>query len=90
MDIELGDKVKDTITGFTGTAVCRMSWLTGCDRIIVQPDVDKKDGKMPESQTFDEPMLKVLKKVKVDLPERDTGGPRPARASLHKATPPRY
>lgn len=30
--IQLGDKVKDTITGFTGVAVCISKWLNGCVR----------------------------------------------------------
>ena len=39
--IELGDKVKDTVTGFTGIAVARTNWIAGCDRIIVQPECKK-------------------------------------------------
>ncbi len=35
MPIELGDKVRDTVTGFTGIAIGRAKWLYGCDRIVV-------------------------------------------------------
>jgi len=46
--IKLGDKVKDTITGIQGIAIGRTTWLTGCDRITIQPipkkgEVKRKD-----------------------------------------------
>ncbi len=72
--INLGDKVKDGVSGFTGIAIGRTVWLQGCDRVIVQPPVGK-DGKLPDCATFDEPQLilikaKVVKKAKSDK----TGG----------------
>jgi len=76
MKINLGDKVQDTITGFKGIAVSRTTWISGCDRIGVQPVVDK-DGKMPESQTFDEPQLKLIVKKKIEEGSHSKGGPRP-------------
>lgn len=76
--IHLGDTVKDTITGFRGKAVGRTEWLTGCARFIVQPEVDK-DGKLPESQTFDEPTLGVIRcpHKNNERVNRTLGGPRP-------------
>ncbi len=62
--VELGDEVQDKVTGFKGIAVVRSIYLQGCDRISVQPLVDK-EGKIPESQHFDDPQLKILKKQKV-------------------------
>jgi hypothetical protein len=62
MTITLGDRVRDTVSGFVGTAIARTSWLTGCDSITVAPDVDK-DGKLPDSQGFDEMRLEVVKPV---------------------------
>lgn len=62
--VELGDEVKDKVTGFKGIAVVKSIYLQGCDRFSVQPLVDK-DGNIPECQHFDEPQLKVLKKAKV-------------------------
>ncbi len=59
MKVELGDKVRDKVAGFTGIAVCCHTYLEGCNRISVQPPVDK-DGKLPDSCTFDEPQLEVL------------------------------
>lgn len=74
--IQLGDKVRDTITGFKGTAVARTMWLHGCARIVIQPEGVDKDGKVFENQSFDEPQLIVLKSTKIKT-KHDTGGPRP-------------
>ena len=71
--INLGDKVKDSVTGFTGIAIGRTQWLQGCDRIVVQPQV-AKDGKLPDSATFDEPQLIVLVPKKVKKAPSDKKG----------------
>jgi len=34
---KLGAKVKDQVTGLEGTVTCRMEWLYGCRRYLVQP-----------------------------------------------------
>ena len=75
--INLGDKVKDTVTGFTGIAVGRTIWLYGCERITVQPEGLNKEGKTFESQSFDEPQLTVLKSKSKKEGNHKTGGPRP-------------
>jgi len=83
MKVELGDEVKDTITGFKGIAVARTSWITGCDRITLQPQGLTKDNKTFEAESFDEVTLVVTKPKKakkVEKPKkkpRKNGGPRP-------------
>ncbi len=74
--VNLGDEVKDTITGFKGIAIAHHAYLQGCDRVSVQPKIGK-DGKLPVSTTFDEPQLKVIKakKIKRQAPKVDPGGP---------------
>ena len=62
-NIKLGDKVRDNISGLEGIAVARTEWLHGCIRIAVQPEA--KDNKVPDSVTFDEPQLKLVKKIPV-------------------------
>ncbi len=74
--INLGDKVKDTVTGFTGIAVARTEWLHGCTRISIQPDKLGKDGQPQELQSFDEPQVVLIKAKKVKR-MTDTGGPKP-------------
>jgi hypothetical protein len=78
MNIRLGDKVKDSVTGFTGIAIGRTEWLHGCARIIVQPTGVMKDGKLYDTQQFDEPQLVILKRGAVPQGEHEKGGPRPA------------
>lgn len=74
--INLGDEVKDLVTGLKGIAIARHTYLQGCDRISVQPQVGKNQS-FQELQTFDEPQLVVIKvgKVKRKAVEKDPGGP---------------
>lgn len=74
--INLGDEVKDKVSGFRGVAVARHEYLQGCLRISVQPPIDK-DGKLPDALAFDEPQLVVVKTARVATGQRDTGGPAP-------------
>ncbi len=62
--VKLGDEVKDPITGIKGIAMCRHSYLQGCDRITIQRKV-RTDGSMPDELSFDEPQLIVVKKAVV-------------------------
>jgi len=91
--IDLGDKVRDIITGFEGVAIARSQWLVGCERISVQPQDLDKDGGVKPFQTFDEPQLEIIAKNAVIVPiaatpggatHAEKGGPRPEipRASL--------
>ena len=88
--INLGDRVKDTVTGFTGIAVARTQWLNGCDRVAVQPEKLTKEGFPREDRVFDEMQLQLLKAgvVKgtnlVPTAEPKTGGPRDDRSALRR------
>lgn len=42
--MKLGDKVRSKVSGLTGIAVGHAVWLYGCERVLIQPPVDK-DGK---------------------------------------------
>jgi hypothetical protein len=74
--VQLGDEVKDTVTGFKGTAVAITEWLHGCRRVLIQPVVDK-DGKHVDSYQVDEPQVQVLTPKAVERGSNDTGGPAP-------------
>ncbi len=75
MNVRLGDEVKDTITGFKGVAICRHTYLQGCDRITVI-DKSTKDKPEPTELNFDEPQLIVTKAKKVvGNGDTDRGGP---------------
>ena len=70
---ELGDKVRDTITGFSGIIVVRSQWLNNCNTYGLQP-TELKDGVPQERIHFDEPQLVVVKE-KAAKASRRTGGP---------------
>lgn len=59
-NIELGSKVKDTITGFSGIVTGRTQWLTGCVQFVVSPEKLQKDGTLRSGEWFDEGRLEVL------------------------------
>ena len=86
-DIDLGDEVKDQVTGFKGVVVAITRWITGCRRVTVQPQTLKDDGSVPETHTFDETHLTVTAAAKVPSPNAgpmqpvsQPGGPRPSPA----------
>lgn len=80
-EVQLGDKVKDRITGFEGIVVAITTWMYGCRRVTVLPDRLDKDGKILDSASFDEPQIEILKAAntppEVEEERRLTGGPRP-------------
>lgn len=77
----LGDKLRDQVTGFEGIALCQTNWLHGCTRWGLQSDKLDKDGKPGDVQMFDEPQLVLVKAKKVNIETRSSaskpGGPRP-------------
>lgn len=68
--LKLGDKARDSVTGFEGTVVARAEYLNGCVRLALVPSVDK-GGNCRESSWFDEQRLDSSSTAK-------TGGPRTA------------
>jgi len=63
--VELGDRVKDSITGFEGIAWSWVRFLTGCDRIGILPREMSEKGTLKELEYFDLPRVEVLKKQEV-------------------------
>ena len=59
---ELGDRVRDPITGFTGIVVVTAYFLNGCARCGVQPET-LKDGLPQHEQHFDQSQLVVVDKA---------------------------
>lgn len=56
--MKLGSKVTDKITGFTGFAIGKASYITGCDQYLIQPYCGDSDFK--EGRWVDEGRLKLL------------------------------
>ncbi len=73
--IELGDKVKDTVSGFIGIVISATTYLNGCRWLCVQPPV-KKTGDFREPIYFDEAQLrKVTQRATPKKPvKRSFGG----------------
>lgn len=71
--IELGSKVKDKITGFTGIVIHRTQWLHNCNTYGLKPQ-ELKDGKPIDVVCFDEPQLEVVEEEVIEK-KRKTGGP---------------
>lgn len=74
--IELGDEVKERVTGLRGIVVGTTCWLNGCVRHVVQP-AEIKDGKPVEATSFDEGDLEVVQKQLHKGKPVETGGPMP-------------
>lgn len=61
MTTNLGDKVKDTISGAIGIVIARTEWLHGCIRVTIAPQA-LKDGHPADNFTVDEPQVEALER----------------------------
>jgi hypothetical protein len=76
-NVQLGSIVRDRITGFQGIAFGRHEYLTGCNKITIQPQGVDKDGAPRKSEWFDEQTLDVLEPMREGLIDEGdvVGGP---------------
>lgn len=56
---ELGDRARDTVTGFEGIVTATCAFLNGCQRVQLQPPVDA-EGKPREGVYFDVEHVEVV------------------------------
>lgn len=68
---KLGDRLRDTVTDFEGTATARYEYLNGCVRYQVERG--KKDGGI-EELVFDEQRLEKTQAPALAATVRRTGG----------------
>jgi len=73
--VKLGDKVRDSITGFEGIVVARAEYLNGCISLQVQ-SAKLKDDSPIHPEWFDEQRLTNTSKATV-------GGPQSYPPELH-------
>lgn len=59
MNITLGQKAKDKITGFEGILTAKCEHLYGCDQYCLMPTVDK-DGKAQDGKWFDDGRIEII------------------------------
>lgn len=76
--VELGDEVRDTISGFRGVCTGLFNYINGCVRAMIEPRT-LHDGKPIDAQTFDVSQVDVVKKSVVPsfAGAQGPGGPRP-------------
>jgi hypothetical protein len=82
--INLGDKVKDTYSGFTGWVHGVSHFITGCDQVCVNPRSLDEKGAPRDGVWFDETRLEVLEAVAAPIAKPDPqhrGGPTPGEAA---------
>jgi len=73
----LGDEVKDKITGYKGVIRARSQYLTGCNTYGIQSQKLTKEEAPQDWKWFDEDQLSLLTTQKVTFRKevRRTGGP---------------
>lgn len=59
--IQLGDKVKDMVTGISGIAVAKTEWINGCVRYTIEFRGGTKESPEVKRETFDVETLVVSK-----------------------------
>ena len=72
-NIELGSRVKDSVTSFEGIAIAKCNYMNGCVRYEVQPQ-GLKDNKPIETLWIDESQLIVKGLIAIEKSD-DPGGP---------------
>ena len=72
--IVLGAHYKDKVTGFVGVAMGLVTYLTGCNQVLLSPPVDK-DGKFQSSLWFDEERMEPTDGVAVVVDKGPTPDP---------------
>jgi len=72
MEIKLGNKVKDKVTGFTGIAITKCIFLNGCIQFALQPKANK-DGEVPKSRWVDIQQLEYIE-MGMEGETKPTGG----------------
>ena len=62
----LGKTVTDKITGFKGVVTGYVTYLSGCNQVLIVPPVDA-DGKLREAEWFDEQRVIVSNEPSIML-----------------------
>lgn len=78
VEIKMGMEVRDKVTGFKGIVTSIAKYLSGCDRVLISPPVDK-EGKIMDSEHFDITEVEFVANglYVPPVPKRAaTGGPR--------------
>lgn len=78
MKPQLGQVVRDLITGFEGIVIGEVAYITGCNQCLVQPPCKASTGDFVESRWVDVDRLTVLDVMQITLPKHSDGADKPA------------
>ena len=70
--IELGSRVRDTITGFTGIVIARSDFLSGCNQVCVQPSCEK-ENELNKPEWLDIERIEKVSESEVEYRSRLSG-----------------
>ena len=79
MDIELGKDYRCKITGFVGRAVGTAKYLSGCDQVLLQPQMKPGETEYPKGVWIDDNQL-VAVETETPVKSESRGGPRSTAA----------
>lgn len=71
----LGHMVRDVITQLEGIATGHVTYISGCNQVLVAPHGFDRDGSPRGSRWFDEQRLEVIEGEKIVLDNTKTPGP---------------
>ena len=72
--IPMGMKARDRITGFAGIVTGQVSYITGCNQILLSPSVDEKGGAR-SAEWFDSQRVEQIGTEQIILDNSQANGP---------------
>jgi len=70
---DLGDLLRDKITGLQGIATQKVDYVNGCVHYGITPKKEKKEIKQPETEYVDSACLELVKANAVNIKAEETG-----------------
>lgn len=78
--INLGDKVRDMLTDFTGVVLGRSEHITGCNQVFVLPSSEKQN-EIKDGHWFDIERIELIEAGAIKVSERLGGADIPPPAA---------
>ena len=72
--IELGDKVRDRVSGLEGIAVTKLEYMNGCIQYSVTAKIKKGETEIT-TWNIDQEQIEVMSQKKVKVKRKPSGGP---------------
>jgi hypothetical protein len=75
IEVKLGDRARDKISGFTGIVTGKCEYLNGCVQFLLRPEKLDKDGKRIDGEWVDYQQLELINSGTYFKNEDRPGGP---------------